>query len=798
MANNLGISNYTVGGDYDSWGDKIIADLARLNKAAGDVLTITTATGTVTLTQDQSNNAVHRLTATLTGNVIVETLAGLSRYWIVRNATSGSFSVTYRVAGGAGASASITQGRTAIVWCDGTDCSIFDLSTLSGLVTTAQITDANVTTAKLADSAVTTVKIADANVTTVKIADGNVTTAKVADSGITTAKLADANVTTAKIADANVTAAKLASGAALSNLATNSVTKGKLEQIASYRVLGNVTGALANVAEVTVSNDPAMTAGSQTSLVTEYAARSLITSTAFSSALPGQTGNSGKFVTTDGTNASWASISQVPSQTGQSGKFLTTDGTNASWGTVTPPGQRNFTATGTLPNGATVVLNSDGTVSTVTSNNDTTGTATVFRSATTTYIASAALSATQVVVCYYDGGTGQATAVIGTVSGTSVSFGTAVTLSSGSGVVSYISVAALSATSFVVAFYSSTLGNAYGVVGSVSGTTITVGSRTAFNAAATAFISIAALSSTAVVIAYQDTGNASYGTAIIGTISGTTITFGSEYVYSGSANAAISVCAMSSTSFLITAAIGAQGYVVPGSVSGTAITFGTAPSFDTTAAPAYTSIVALTSATFMVAWARGTTDGRAKIGTVSGTTVSFTGASDVVFNAGSTNNVSAAKLSNSQAIVTYSDGGNSFYGTFCTATISGNQITFSSEVVFRSGNTANTNGIFCSALTDRYVISFADVANSQYGTSLVFQPASSNVANWIGITAQSIANGASGTVTTLSGANTSVSGLTTGATYYLNNDGSLTTTQTAYKAGKALSATSLLITGNAQ
>ena len=48
-------------------------------------------------------------------------------------------------------------------------------------------------------------------------------------------------------------------------------------------------------------------------------------------ALPSQTGNSGKFLTTNGTAASWDTVSQVPSQTGNSGKYLTTDGTSASW-----------------------------------------------------------------------------------------------------------------------------------------------------------------------------------------------------------------------------------------------------------------------------------------------------------------------------------------------------------------------------------------------------------------------------------------------------------------------------------
>lgn len=47
--------------------------------------------------------------------------------------------------------------------------------------------------------------------------------------------------------------------------------------------------------------------------------------------LPSQSGNSGKFLTTNGSAVSWATVDALPSQSGQSGKFLTTNGTNASW-----------------------------------------------------------------------------------------------------------------------------------------------------------------------------------------------------------------------------------------------------------------------------------------------------------------------------------------------------------------------------------------------------------------------------------------------------------------------------------
>jgi hypothetical protein len=69
---------------------------------------------------------------------------------------------------------------------------------------------------------------------------------------------------------------------------------------------------------------------------------------------PSQTGNSGKFLTTDGTNTSWATVDALPSQTGNSGKFLTTDGTDASWETIATG---NTTATGIWENANTISAN---------------------------------------------------------------------------------------------------------------------------------------------------------------------------------------------------------------------------------------------------------------------------------------------------------------------------------------------------------------------------------------------------------------------------------------------------------
>ena len=51
-------------------------------------------------------------------------------------------------------------------------------------------------------------------------------------------------------------------------------------------------------------------------------------------ALPTQSGNAGKFLTTDASTASWATVDALPAQSGNAGKYLTTDASTASWATL--------------------------------------------------------------------------------------------------------------------------------------------------------------------------------------------------------------------------------------------------------------------------------------------------------------------------------------------------------------------------------------------------------------------------------------------------------------------------------
>ena len=71
--------------------------------------------------------------------------------------------------------------------------------------------------------------------------------------------------------------------------------------------------------------------------------------------LPSQSGNSGKFLTTNGTTASWAEItSEIPSQTNNSGKYLSTNGTTVYWASIPIPVTTNN-------GGKVLMVNSAGT-----------------------------------------------------------------------------------------------------------------------------------------------------------------------------------------------------------------------------------------------------------------------------------------------------------------------------------------------------------------------------------------------------------------------------------------------------
>ena len=199
---------------------------------------------------------------------------------------------------------------------------------------------------------------------------------------------------------------------------------------------------------------------------------------------------------------------------------------------------------------------------------------------------------------------------------------------------------------------------------------ITFGAEYSFNPATSYSISATTLDATHFVIAYQDVGNGSYGTAIVGTVLDTTISYGTEYVFNSSPT-------------------------VP---------------FATT----------LDATHFVVVYSdQGNNNyGTALVGTVTGSDISW--AYESVFNYAITYYCVATALDAMHFVVAYNDGGNSNYGTAIVGTISEpiTYIEFGDEYVFNSGDTS-----YCSATTldaAHFVVAYSDQEGyNLFGTTIV-------------------------------------------------------------------------------
>ena len=91
----------------------------------------------------------------------------------------------------------------------------------------------------------------------------------------------------------------------------------------SYMHNGGSAGSMADWTELQTPTDSVLSVNGQTGAITAAQLKTAV--------IPSQSGNSGKFLTTDATNASWATVDALPTQSGNAGKYLTTDATNASW-----------------------------------------------------------------------------------------------------------------------------------------------------------------------------------------------------------------------------------------------------------------------------------------------------------------------------------------------------------------------------------------------------------------------------------------------------------------------------------
>jgi len=485
---------------------------------------------------------------------------------------------------------------------------------------------------------------------------------------------------------------------------------------------------------------------------------------------------------------------------------------------INPSPTLTATASGTLANGDTVVINSDGTVSAVSENTITqvAGTRVAFEDGAIFYPRSAYdANAGKVVIAYSDSGnSGYGTAVVGTVdaSDNSISFGTPVVFESAQ-TAQFGTLACeydANAQKILIA-YADNGNSGYGtaIVGTVSGTSISFGSVAVFESAEVSHVDSAYDDNAQkILIVYRDNGNSSYGTGIVATISGTSVSFGTPVVFKSDRVEQNTVVYDSSAQkhavFFKDVFDSGKGKGIVATVSGTSVSYGTATDFDATgSAEKYGAVYDTSNSKIALGFDNGT-DGKYIVGTISGTSISF--GSQGTFNSGRVDDMSAVfdNVTNKVIFVWRYQSGAS---KLVSGTISGTSMSFDTTYEYLGGDTGNFNlkGAVWDDGAKRTVIAFRNADGAppldDDGMAVVFQTGGSTInitsENYIGISDAAYSDGATATIQIVGSVDDAQAGLIAGQSYYVQTDGSLglTADNPEVFAGTAVSATKLIVKG---
>ena len=435
-------------------------------------------------------------------------------------------------------------------------------------------------------------------------------------------------------------------------------------------------------------------------------------------------------------------------------------------------GEFKAVASGTLPNGKPVVVNADGTVSvaeeTTTSATEALGSAAVFDGSGVDYLSSTYDTVNdKFVIVYRDSGNSyRGTAVVGTVSGTSVSFGTPVAFSSNQSVSIACTFDPVAGKVVIIFRDTSNSSSSKCVAGTVSGTSISFGTVTQF---AADYIDSTNLvydsNSNKVVAVYNIPAAGTYGKAVVLTYSGSnSYTGGTGVVWASANSQALSACFDSDRNQIIIAFVdysnSQRGTTIVGTVSGTSISFSTETVFENDGIGTFDGSISIVYNTTFSRVVIGycplnTNDGEVALGSNSGTSVGIF--SRQVFNSQSSNSF-VSLISDEQAngvVATYRDNGNSSYGTYrvCTFNSGGTAFTFGSETVYETATTGSAIRPAIDQDSSKILIAYQDSGNSNSGTGIVLQNAYSKTVtnltseNYIGISSGgTYASGSNATV----------------------------------------------------
>ncbi|WP_034240584.1 hypothetical protein, partial [Aquimarina atlantica] len=349
------------------------------------------------------------------------------------------------------------------------------------------------------------------------------------------------------------------------------------------------------------------------------------------------------------------------------------------------------------------------------------GTATTFTGANFFLEPSAvALSTTQFVIAYRSSASGTpGEAVVGTLSGNTISFGSSTQFASTVGA-THTAISAISATQFIVAFEDERGASDVGEmrIGTVSGSSISFGSSFDFASGDVDAIEMEALSSTSHIVVYRDVEDGNRGKAKIITVSGATLSFGTAATFLTDATIWTGLDVLSSSTFVVVyqaTTAGSEGGAVIGSVSGSTITLGSANIFETNCRQV--DVVAISSNKFVVAYDDDDDgNGYVQVGSVSGTTITGYGTRQQLIT--TVGGVRLASSSSDKFIAMYNptSGTDPIYAR--EGEVTGTNITLSSQATIHSGN-SDIQAMEVLKIDDgKQIYIYQDESNSSIGTAI--------------------------------------------------------------------------------
>ena len=503
---------------------------------------------------------------------------------------------------------------------------------------------------------------------------------------------------------------------------------------------------------------------------------------------------------------------ELPNADGSAGQFLKTDGSGKlAFDTVSSGGSFTATASGTLANGDTVIINSDGTVSAVSQstssiNPPTAGTAVEFFDNTLGNVRGVFDSSTNKVVLAIKDNNNDGKAYVGTVSGDTISFGSPVTFETNN--IEAVAITFDSNANKVVICYKDEGNSNYGAarVGTVSGTSISFGTKVTFTSSAIADNGITFDSNlNKVVFVYKDVSDSSYGKAVIGTVSGTDISFGSPVTFNAGNTSHMTPTFDSSNNKVVIAyrdqSNNHYGTAIVGTVSGTSISFGTEVVFTGTDAVGFKIGATFDSTNNKVVIAyNDTTDDASEVivGTVSGTSISFGTAVSVNAEDNASFHDVEFDSDAGTVILSFLESSTNDHEVYI-GTVSGTSISFGTKLKVAENSTNAVHNVIYDSNAKKAVLAYRDQDDSGKGKAVVLTVSSTSTnltsENFVGISDAAYSNSATATIQVGGSVDDAQSSLTAGQVYYVQDNGSLGLSpgSTGVVAGVAVSSTKLLV-----